>query len=66
MKEIVRVAKQVEDHFQAPQDMEWVLDRFQSIPDSLYWVQARPAKYTKAKEKESEYLAELMTRMFKR
>jgi len=66
LKEIVRVAKQVEEHFQTPQDMEWVLDRFQSIPDSLYWVQARPAKYTKAKEKESEYLAELMTRMFKR
>ena len=65
LKEIVRVAKQVEDHFQTPQDMEWVLDRFQSIPDNLYWVQARPAKYAQVKEKESEYLAELMTRMFK-
>lgn len=65
LKEIVRVAKQVEDHFKVPQDMEWVLDRFQSIPDNLYWVQARPAKYAKVKEKESEYLAELMTRMFK-
>jgi pyruvate,water dikinase len=65
LKEIVRVAKQVEDHFKTPQDMEWVLDRFQSIPDNLYWVQARPAKYAQVKEKESEYLAELMTRMFK-
>ena len=65
LKEIVRVARQVEDHFKIPQDMEWVLDRFQSIPDNLYWVQARPAKYAKVKEKESEYLAELMTRMFK-
>jgi len=65
LKEIVRIAKQVEDHFQTPQDMEWVLDRFQSIPDSLYWVQARPAKYAQVKEKESEYLAELMTRLFK-
>ena len=65
LKEIVRVAKQVEDHFKVPQDMEWVLDCFQSIPDNLYWVQARPAKYAKVKEKESEYLAELMTRMFK-
>jgi pyruvate,water dikinase len=65
LKEIVRVAKQVEDHFQTPQDMEWVLDRFQSLPDSLYWVQARPAKYAQVKEKESEYLAELMTRLFK-
>jgi pyruvate,water dikinase len=65
LKEIVRVAKQVEDHFQTPQDMEWVLDRFQSLPDSLYWVQARQAKYAQVKEKESEYLAELMTRLFK-
>ncbi|HSO71218.1 MAG TPA: PEP/pyruvate-binding domain-containing protein [Thermodesulfobacteriota bacterium] len=65
LKEIVRIAKQVEEHFQTPQDMEWVLDRFQSLPESLYWVQARPAKYTQVKEKESEYLAELMTRMFK-
>ena len=65
LKEIVRIAKQVEEHFQTPQDMEWVLDRFQSLPESLYWVQARPAKYAQVKEKESEYLAELMTRMFK-
>lgn len=65
LKEIVRIAKNVEDYFQCPQDMEWVLDRSQSTPDNLYWVQARPAKYSKVKEKEAEYLAELMTRMFK-
>ncbi len=65
LKEIVRIAKQVEEHFQTPQDMEWVLDGVQSIPESLYWVQARPAKYAQVKEKESEYLAELMTRLFK-
>lgn len=65
LKEIVRIAKEVEAYFQCPQDMEWVLDRYQSIPENLYWVQARPAKYAKVKEKEAEYLAELMTRMFK-
>ena len=65
LKEIVRIAKEVEAHFQVPQDMEWVLDRSQCIPENLYWVQARPAKYAKVKEKESEYLAELMTRIFK-
>ena len=65
LKEIVRIAKKVEAHFQCPQDMEWVLDRYQAIPENLYWVQARPAKYAKVKEKEAEYLAELMTRMFK-
>jgi len=65
LNEIVRIAKEVENYFQCPQDMEWVLDRVQYCPDNLYWVQARPAKYAKAKEGESEYLAELMTRMFK-
>ncbi|MBA4392593.1 MAG: hypothetical protein C0407_03475 [Desulfobacca sp.] len=65
LREIVRIAKEVEDHFQCPQDMEWVLDRYQSLPENLYWVQARPAKFSKVKEKEAEYLAELMTRMFK-
>ncbi len=65
LNEIVRIAKEVKAYFQVPQDMEWVLDRSQSIPENLYWVQARPAKFSKVKEKEAEYLAELMTRMFK-
>lgn len=62
--EIVRVARQVEDHFQVPQDMEWVVDQDLELPESLYWVQARPAKFAVKKEKDSEYLAELMTRLF--
>jgi pyruvate,water dikinase len=63
--EIVRVALDVEGHFKKPQDMEWVLDSDLSLPRSLYWVQARPAKYTEKKKDESEYIAELMTRVFK-
>ena len=65
LREIVRIARQVEAHFNCPQDMEWVLDVTGCCPNNLYWVQARPAKFSKVKEKESEYLAELMTRMFK-
>ncbi|MDA8307782.1 MAG: PEP/pyruvate-binding domain-containing protein [Deltaproteobacteria bacterium] len=65
LKEIVRIAKEVESYFNCPQDMEWVLDCSGCCPENLYWVQARPAKYSKTKEKEAEYLAELMTRMFK-
>lgn len=65
LKEIVRIATEVESYFQCPQDMEWVLDHSGSCPHNLYWVQARPAKFSKPMEKESEYLAELMTRMFK-
>ena len=65
LNEIVRIAKEIESYFQCPQDMEWVLDCSQCCPDNLYWVQTRPAKYSQVKEKESEYLAELMTRLFK-
>jgi len=65
IEEIVRIAKMVEAHFDNPQDMEWVFDPDQPFPDNLYWVQTRPAKFTKKKENEDEYLAELMTRVFK-
>lgn len=65
LREIARVAKQVEDHFQVPQDMEWVVDSDLPFPENLFWVQARPAKYTQQKKDDAEYLAELMTRIFK-
>jgi pyruvate,water dikinase len=62
--EIVRVACRVEEHFGVPQDMEWVIDDALPFPDNLYWGQTRPAKFAAKKEKDSEYLAELMTRLF--
>lgn len=65
LKEIADIAKRVEDHFNVPQDMEWVVDSDLPFPQNIFWVQARPAKYTKKKENESEYLAELMSRVFK-
>jgi pyruvate,water dikinase len=65
LKEIVRVAKHVEAHFKLPQDMEWVIDSDISFPENVFWVQTRPAKYVKKKENDSEYLAELMSRVFK-
>jgi len=65
LQEIVRISKDVEAHFELPQDMEWVLDSDLTFPDNLFWVQTRPAKYSKPKHNESEYLAELMTRVFR-
>jgi pyruvate,water dikinase len=65
LQEIVRISQDVEKHFQVPQDMEWVVDQGRPFPENLFWVQARPAKYAQVKEKEAEYLAELMTRLFK-
>ena len=65
LSEIVKISKNVEAHFNVPQDMEWVLDRDLPFPDNVFWVQTRPAKYSKREENSSEYLAELMTRVFK-
>jgi pyruvate, water dikinase len=64
LQEIARIAKQAESHFNLPQDMEWVIDQDLGFPENVLWVQARPAKYSK-KENEAEYLAELMSRVFK-
>ncbi len=64
LREIVRIAHLVEDHFGVPQDMEWVVDDDLACPKNIFWVQARPAKFTAKKENDSEYLAELMTRLF--
>ncbi|MBN1103252.1 MAG: PEP/pyruvate-binding domain-containing protein [Deltaproteobacteria bacterium] len=63
--EIVRISLDVERHFNTPQDMEWVVDHDLPLPQNLYWVQARPAKFTRKKEDDAEYIAELMTRVFK-
>jgi pyruvate,water dikinase len=65
LREIVKVAKDVEAHFDMPQDMEWVLDEDISFPENVFWVQTRPAKFAEKKEDDAEYLAELMTRVFK-
>lgn len=63
LKELARIARDVESHFDVPQDMEWVLDNDLTFPDNVFWVQTRPAKYSKRDD--NEYLAELMTRLFK-
>jgi pyruvate,water dikinase len=65
LAEIVRIAKDVEAHFNLPQDMEWVIDQDLPFPENIYWVQARPAKFTKKKQDESQYLADLMSQIFR-
>jgi len=63
IREIVRVAKGVEDHFGVPQDMEWVVDKDLKFPENLFWVQARPAKYVPKKAgAEVDYLIDQMAR----
>lgn len=67
IRELVRIALNVEKHFGVPQDMEWVVDRDLPYPENVIWVQARPAKFTpKRKEAEADYIVDQMTRLFRR
>ena len=67
IREIVRVALRVEEHFGVPQDMEWVVDKRFSFPESIFWVQARGAKYAKKEEHEDkEYVIDLMLQLFRK
>lgn len=67
IRQIARGAMDVERHFGAPQDMEWVIDRELPFPQNVFWVQARPAKYTpRTKAAETDYLVEQMARLFRR
>jgi pyruvate,water dikinase len=62
---IAKTALDVEKHFGVPQDMEWVVDKNLPFPENIFWVQARPAKYTKAdKSKDVDYIINLMVGMF--
>lgn len=66
IKEIARVAIQVEKHFGLPQDMEWVVDKSLPPGENVFWVQARPARYVKVeKADEIDYLIDLMAMLFK-
>ena len=62
---IAKTALAVEKHFGVPQDMEWVVDKNLPFPENIFWVQARPAKFTKAdKSKDVDYIINLMVGMF--
>jgi pyruvate,water dikinase len=67
MLEIVRIAKEVENYFGSPQDMEWVVDKRFSFPENIFWVQARTAKYTKKEAgKDEAYVVDLMLQLFRK
>jgi len=42
IKELVRVAKRIEDHYGSPQDIEWAIDQDFPFPQNIFIVQSRP------------------------
>lgn len=55
--ELTRMANKLEDHFQCPQDFEWVIDR-QS--EAAYLVQSRPAKNVPVEKSATDKILDLM------
>jgi pyruvate, water dikinase len=63
--EIAKVAKSAEKSLGGPQDMEWAVDQDLPFPESLFWLQTRPAKVAaKKKVSASSRIAELIAKKF--
>ncbi len=61
--EIAKVAKSAEKLLEGPQDMEWAVDQDLPFPESLFWLQTRPAKVAaKKKVSASSRIAELIAK----
>jgi pyruvate,water dikinase len=52
IKELVRVAKRIEDHYGSPQDIEWAIDKDFSFPENIFIVQSRPETVWSQRPKE--------------
>jgi pyruvate,water dikinase len=52
IKELVKVAKQIEDHYGSPQDIEWAIDKDFPFPESIFIVQSRPETVWSQRPKE--------------
>jgi len=63
--EIARVAKAAEKSLGGPQDMEWAVDQDLPFPESLFWLQTRPAKVAaKKKVSASSLIADMIAKKF--
>jgi pyruvate,water dikinase len=52
IKELVKVAKQIEDHYGSPQDIEWAIDKDFPFPENIFIVQSRPETVWSQRSKE--------------
>lgn len=42
VRELVRIARMIENHYGNPQDIEWTIDKELSFPENIFIVQSRP------------------------
>lgn len=53
VKGLVKMAKNIEEHYGRPMDIEWAIDKDLGFPDNLFIVQARPETVWSQREKKS-------------
>jgi pyruvate,water dikinase len=65
--EISRVAKSTEKTLECAQDMEWAVDQDLSFPESIFWLQTRPAKVQVRKPKSTtDQIIDLIAKTYTR
>jgi len=52
IKELVKVAKQIEDHYGFGQDIEWAIEKDKPFPSNIFILQSRPETVWSQKRKE--------------
>ena len=52
IKELVKIAKEIENHYGRAMDIEWAIDKDFSFPESVFIVQARPETVWSQRKKE--------------
>jgi len=53
LKELVKIAKEIENHYGRAMDIEWAIDKDFSFPESVFIVQARPETVWSQRKRES-------------
>ncbi len=55
VKELVKIAREIEKHYGRAMDIEWAIDKDFSFPESVFIVQARPETVWAQRKKESVF-----------
>ena len=66
IKEVGRLGKVLEDHFDVPQDMEWAVDQDFDFPESVILLQTRPEVIARRKKPADQVVDLMLTRLLGR
>jgi len=62
VQEIARGGVRIEEHFGGAQDIEWAVDANSNLPESIMFLQTRPAKHVTEKKNPTDRIIDFMLR----